>query len=210
MVDENPLSGPKPAHRRTGFFDHPYRLMAQYQRRLAPDVPRHDIAGADAAGFDPHQQIVRSDLRRWMILDADIAEVIQTRDLHHDWNFSAARRPVNLLCAYVRERPHDANLGFMARPVCPLIAVDVIIEIGGRIVLIERKNDPHGWAIPGGFVDVGERVETAAVREMREETTLEVELTDLLGSLFAARSRSARPYRQCGVCRPCAGQPARR
>jgi 8-oxo-dGTP diphosphatase len=69
----------------------------------------------------------------------------------------------------------------MARPVCPLIAADVIIEVGGRIVLIERKNNPPGWAIPGGFVDVGEPVEAAAIREMREETTLEVELTDLLG-----------------------------
>jgi 8-oxo-dGTP diphosphatase len=69
----------------------------------------------------------------------------------------------------------------MARPVCPLIAVDVIIEIDGRIVLIERKNYPPGWAIPGGFVDVGESVEAAAIREMREETGLDVELTDLLG-----------------------------
>lgn len=69
----------------------------------------------------------------------------------------------------------------MARPTCPPIAADVIIEIDGRIVLIERKNYPHGWAIPGGFVDVGETVEAAAMREMREETGLEVELTDLLG-----------------------------
>ncbi len=57
----------------------------------------------------------------------------------------------------------------------------MIIEIGGRIVLIERKNYPPGWAIPGGFVDMGETVEAAAIREMREETSLEVELTDLLG-----------------------------
>jgi 8-oxo-dGTP diphosphatase len=69
----------------------------------------------------------------------------------------------------------------MARPICPLIAVDVIIEINARIVLIERKNYPPGWAIPGGFVDVGESVEAAAIREMREETSLDVELTDLLG-----------------------------
>ncbi len=69
----------------------------------------------------------------------------------------------------------------MPRPVCPPIAADVIAEIGSNIVLIERRNFPFGWAIPGGFVDVGETVEDAAVRELREETTLEVELRALLG-----------------------------
>ncbi|HLH76282.1 MAG TPA: NUDIX hydrolase [Candidatus Binataceae bacterium] len=69
----------------------------------------------------------------------------------------------------------------MPRPSTPPVAADVIIEIGERIVLIERLNEPHGWALPGGFVDFGETVEHAAVREMREETSLEVELTDLLG-----------------------------
>lgn len=93
----------------------------------------------------------------------------------------------------MRQRRGDANLGGMARPVCPLIAVDVIIEIDGRIVLIERKNYPHGWAIPGGFVDVGEAVEAAAVREMREETSLEVELTDLLG-IYSRPDRDPRGH----------------
>ncbi len=69
----------------------------------------------------------------------------------------------------------------MPRPVCPPIAADVIAEIGDRIVLIERKNFPPGWAIPGGFVDVGETVEHAAIRETLEETSLEVELRALLG-----------------------------
>src|SRR5438132_12293536 len=69
----------------------------------------------------------------------------------------------------------------MARPVCPPVAADLIVEIGDRIVLIERKNFPHGWAIPGGFVDFGETVEQAAVREAREEISLEVELRELLG-----------------------------
>lgn len=48
-------------------------------------------------------------------------------------------------------------------------------------MLIRRKRPPSGWAIPGGFVDVGETVEAAAVREAREETSLEVSLTALLG-----------------------------
>jgi 8-oxo-dGTP diphosphatase len=69
----------------------------------------------------------------------------------------------------------------MARPTCPPIAADVIVEIGDRVVLIERKNFPHGWALPGGFVDFGETVEQAALREMREEISLEVELRALLG-----------------------------
>src|SRR6202051_3674055 len=69
----------------------------------------------------------------------------------------------------------------MPRPVCPPIAADVIAEIGTRIVLIERRNFPFGWAIPGGFVEVGEKVEDAAVRELREETSLEVDLRALLG-----------------------------
>jgi len=57
----------------------------------------------------------------------------------------------------------------------PIPTVDIIIEIDGKIVLIERKNPPHGWALPGGFVDYGESFEQAALREAKEETGLEVE-----------------------------------
>lgn len=56
----------------------------------------------------------------------------------------------------------------------PTPTVDIIIEIGDRIVLIERKNPPYGWALPGGFVDYGESYETAALREAEEETNLKV------------------------------------
>jgi 8-oxo-dGTP diphosphatase len=61
----------------------------------------------------------------------------------------------------------------------PLLTVDIIIEIaGGGIVLIERINPPHGWALPGGFVDYGESLETAAMREAKEETSLDVSLLE--------------------------------
>src|SRR5258708_1453046 len=69
----------------------------------------------------------------------------------------------------------------MPPPVCPPLAADVIAEVGDRIVLIERKNFPPGWAIPGGFVDQGETVEQAAIREAHEETSLHVELRTILG-----------------------------
>ena len=73
----------------------------------------------------------------------------------------------------------------MARPTTPLLAADTIIELTDRpgrpIVLIARRNPPPGWAIPGGFVDVGESAEQAAVREAAEETGLSVRLVTLLG-----------------------------
>jgi 8-oxo-dGTP diphosphatase len=60
----------------------------------------------------------------------------------------------------------------------PLLTVDIIIELPRGIVLIERKNPPHGWALPGGFVDYGESLETAAIREAKEETSLDVRLIE--------------------------------
>ncbi|MFZ2311696.1 MAG: NUDIX hydrolase [Methylobacter sp.] len=73
----------------------------------------------------------------------------------------------------------------MPKPITPLLAADAIIELtdfpGRPIVLIERANPPYGWAIPGGFVDLGEIVEQAAVREAQEEVGLEVRLITLLG-----------------------------
>ena len=60
----------------------------------------------------------------------------------------------------------------------PLVTVDIIIEINNGIVLVERANPPTGWALPGGFVDYGESLETAAVREAGEETLLDVKLRE--------------------------------
>ncbi len=73
----------------------------------------------------------------------------------------------------------------MPAPKTPALTTDIIIELKDRpdvpIVLIRRKNPPHGWALPGGFVDVGESLEHAAVSEAEEETALRVTLKILLG-----------------------------
>jgi len=75
----------------------------------------------------------------------------------------------------------------------PLPTADVIIEVGDRIVLVRRKHPPEGWAIPGGFVEAGETVESAAVREALEETGLPVTLTLLLG-VYSDPSRDPRHH----------------
>ena len=58
----------------------------------------------------------------------------------------------------------------------PFLAVDAIIETEGGIVLIKRKNPPSGWAIPGGYVDYGETIEDAVIREAKEETGLDINI----------------------------------
>lgn len=80
----------------------------------------------------------------------------------------------------------------------PVPTVDIIIEIRRKdgkegVVLIQRKNPPYGWALPGGFVDYGESLEEAAVREAREETSLEVQLKTQLHT-YSDPSRDPRQH----------------
>ena len=90
----------------------------------------------------------------------------------------------------------------MDKPVTPLLTVDIIIEMRDvpecPVVLIERRYPPPGWALPGGFVDVGETLEAAAVREAREETSLDVRLQLLLGN-YSDPGRDARGHTASAV-----------
>ena len=78
----------------------------------------------------------------------------------------------------------------------PTPTVDVVVVRRAprvEVLLIERLNAPHGWALPGGFVDEGERVECAAVREVEEETGLSPTLTALL-YVYSDPSRDPRKH----------------
>lgn len=78
----------------------------------------------------------------------------------------------------------------------PTPTVDILIELEGKpgtLVFIERKNDPKGYALPGGFVDEGEYVADAAVREAKEETGLDVELVELF-HVYSDPTRDARKH----------------
>ena len=101
-----------------------------------------------------------------------MAEETVSRDSPGDPG-TKSRRPRPLIHAEDRNR---MNMEKKYRN--PLVTVDIIIEAGNGIILIERLNPPYGWALPGGFVDYGESLEASAVREAREETSLDVKLVE--------------------------------
>lgn len=98
-----------------------------------------------------------------------------------EFNASSLRRVI--FCLYSKEAFCAFNqavikyLEYITKKIMqgPFITVDVIIEINDAIVLIKRSNPPFGWALPGGFVDYGESLEQAALREAKEETNLDLE-----------------------------------
>ena len=78
----------------------------------------------------------------------------------------------------------------------PTPTTDILIELDGRpgtLVFIERKNEPQGFAIPGGFVDEGEFIADAAIREAKEETDLDIELIELF-HVYSDPSRDPRKH----------------
>ncbi|HEY9245945.1 MAG TPA: NUDIX hydrolase [Candidatus Methanoperedens sp.] len=81
------------------------------------------------------------------------------------------------------------------KPVTPLLTVDALIIYEGKLVLIRRKNPPYQdrFALPGGFVEIGETVECAVAREAREETGLEIKIIRLLG-VYSEPSRDPRGH----------------
>lgn len=82
----------------------------------------------------------------------------------------------------------------MNEPMTPTLAVDVIIQVPGKgVLLIERQWEPKGWALPGGHVDIGESCPAAAVREVREETGLRVELECMFG-VYSKPNRDPRRH----------------
>jgi 8-oxo-dGTP diphosphatase len=84
----------------------------------------------------------------------------------------------------------------MPKPITPLVAVDAVVKYSeNSIVLIRRKNPPFRgeFALPGGFVDVGETVEEACIRETYEETNIRVTIKKLIG-VFSAPNRDPRGH----------------
>jgi ADP-ribose pyrophosphatase YjhB (NUDIX family) len=119
-----------------------------------------------------------------------------TRPLSQNYRFS------QLIGRRSKKKRITAMKNFIVCPNCgkeieryrnPLPTVDIIIETEEGIVLIKRKNPPFGWALPGGFVDYGESLEQAAVREAREETSLTVELISQLRA-YSDPSRDPRHH----------------
>lgn len=91
----------------------------------------------------------------------------------------------------------------------PSLAVDVVIKTRGGVVLVKRAREPYKgkWAIPGGFVLYGERVEAAAAREAREETGLKIRLQKLVG-VYSDPERDPRGHviSACFLARPAGGE----
>ena len=111
------------------------------------------------------------------------------------------------MCKTATQTPAQSPCPVCGRYHVPSPTVDALIHDPSRgIALVHRKNEPVGWALPGGFVDYGETVERAAIREAREETGLDVTLTSLLG-VYSDPARDPRRHTISTVFTAVAGNP---
>ncbi len=138
------------------------------------------------------------------IIQSDVLDVLHYRkaiDSRKSYGGTAKENVLNII-KEIEDELHQKDGNTIECPRCgypvkvyknPIPTVDIIIVIDDKVLLIRRKNEPLGWAIPGGFVDFGESVEDAAVREAKEETDLDVELIKLVG-VYSSPDRDPRTH----------------
>ncbi len=148
--------------------EHKIRAACASALRVAKELKLKSIAfpalGCGVGGFPvvAAAKIMTQEVLKFLRQPSDIKEI--NFCLYDDTTFREFQKHVT---GYVRHFQEDLAWR-------PYVTVDCIIEVSGGIILIERSNPPYGWALPGGFVDYGESLETAVCREAKEETNLEL------------------------------------
>ena len=138
-------------------------------------------------------------LRRWQIPEGPADTALPAHPPTSRIKGFATGGLSNMIKDFVSCPQCNARVGIYQNPIP---TVDIIIEMESEgIILIKRKNPPHGWAIPGGFVDYGESLEEAAIREAKEETNLEVELIRQFHTYSDPEQGSKTPYDFDGLYR---------
>jgi len=172
-------------------------------RSLMEDMVEEGVAAAAADGVSVPEQYWRNVVDMTENLTEYKTSMYQDVEKHRPLEVDGILGPViRKLAAVGKRAPHCATVLRQLRfkygghyLYTPRLAADVLVLNGDSVLLIERRNPPHGWAIPGGFVDYGEPVEQAAARELREETGIAVNPADLeLLGVYSDPSRDPRGH----------------
>ncbi len=138
-------------------------------------------------------------------IESDIFEILSYKNAvnsRKSYGGTAKENVLSVLSEIEKELKNDRTGSEIECPRCsypvkiyknPIPTVDIIIEIDKKVLLIRRKNEPFGWAIPGGFIDFGESAEDAAIREAKEETGLDITIEGLLG-VYSKPNRDPRTH----------------